>query len=99
MVFDALAFIFGPFFTFNLWIFHFTFGKFFLYALGNLLMDLVFAYPLNKLFQKIGHYKLKKFNSTIIFLISYSLAILNYAFQKFIEKPNSSQLTNPKSSE
>jgi len=99
MVFDALAFIFGPFFTINLWVFHLTYGKFSLYAIINLIMDLVFAYPLNKLFQKMGHYKLIKFNSTILFLISYSLAMLNFAFQKLIEKPNPSMLTNPKSSE
>ncbi len=99
MIFDALAFILGPFFTMNLWVFHFTYGKFSLYALCNLIMDLVFAYPLNAFFQKIGHYKLKKFNSTIIFLISYSLSLLNYGFQKFIEKPNSSKCSNSKSSD
>ncbi|MCM3567236.1 hypothetical protein [Neobacillus mesonae] len=99
MIFDALSFIFGPFFTTNLWVFRFTYGKFFLYAFCNLIMDLVFAYPLSALFQKMGHYQLKKFNSKIIFFISYSLALLNYAFQKFIEKPNTSESTNPKSSE
>lgn len=80
-VFDSLAFIFGPFFTINLWVFHFTYGKFSLYALCNLIMDLLFSYPLNAFLQKIGHYKLKKFNSTILFLISYSLALLNYVFK------------------
>jgi len=97
MVFDALAFIFGPFFTINLWVFHFTYGKFSLYALCNLIMDLIFAFPLSALFQKIGHYKLKKFTSKTIFLISYSLSLLNYAFQKFIEK-NNTELTEPESS-
>jgi hypothetical protein len=90
-VFDTLAFVFGPFFTINLWVFHFTYGKFPLYAICNLIMDLLFAYPFNAAFQKIGHYKLKKFNSTILFLISYSLSLVNYGFQKFIEKPNSSK--------
>lgn len=97
MIFDALAFIFGPFFTINLWVFHFTYGKFSLYALSNLIMDIIFAFPLNAFFQKIGHYKLKKFNSKIIFLIFYSFSLLNYAFQKFFEK-NNSELTNPESS-
>lgn len=87
-VFDTLAFVFGPFFTINLWVFHFTYGKFSLYAICNLIMDLLFAYPFNAVSQKIGHYKLKKFNSTILFLISYSLALLNYVFQKSIEKAN-----------
>lgn len=87
MFFDALAFIFGPFFTINMWVFHFTYGKFPLYALCNLIMDLIFAYPFNTFFQNIGHYKLKKYDSKIIFTIFYSLALLNYGFQKFIEKP------------
>lgn len=60
---------------------------------SNLFLDLVLAYPLNTLFQKIGFYKLKKFNSTIIFVISYSLALLNYGFQKFIEKPKYPELS------
>ncbi|WP_338379096.1 hypothetical protein [Enterococcus faecium] len=99
MIFDAIAFIFGPFFTMNLWVFHFTYGKFSLYAICNFIMDLVFAYPLSAFFQKIGHYQLKKFNSTILFLISYSLALLNYGFQMFIEKPSKPDLSKPKSSE
>lgn len=82
-VFDDLAFIFGPFFTINLWVFHFTYGKFSLYALCNLIMDLLYAYPLNALFQKIGHYKLKRMTSTALFIKTCSLALLNYGFQKF----------------
>lgn len=99
MVFDALAFIFGPFFTINMWVFHFTYGKFSLYAFCNLIMDLIFAFPLNALFQKIGHYKLKKFNSTIIFLIFYIFSLLNYGFQTFMELPNLSKENDLKSSE
>lgn len=94
IVIDALAFIFGPFFTTNLWVFHFTYNKFSLYAFSNLIMDLIFAYPLNALFQKIGHYKLKKFNSTTMFMISYSMAFINYGFQKFIEKSNLNSKAN-----
>jgi len=99
MVFDALAFIFGPFFTINMWVFHFTYGKFSLYAVCNLIMDLIFAFPLNALFQKIEHYKFKKFNSTIIFLIFYTLALLNYGFQTLFEQPNTSKGSDLKSSE
>lgn len=88
-IFDDLAFIFGPFFTINLWVFHFTYGKFSLYAICNLIIDLVYAYPLNALFQKMGHYKLIKFNSTVLFLKTVLLSLLNYGFQKFIKKTNS----------
>ncbi|SFL48125.1 hypothetical protein [Salibacterium qingdaonense] len=86
MVFDALSFIFGVFFTINLWVFHFTYGRLALYVVVNFLIDLLFAYPLNKLFQKIGHYKFKNMNAAAMFIISFSLALVNYGFQKFIEK-------------
>ncbi|RLL43595.1 hypothetical protein D8M04_11745 [Oceanobacillus piezotolerans] len=86
ILFDAIAFIIGPFFFANLWVFHFTNGRFSLYALTNFVMDLLFAYPLNTLFQRIGHYKLLKFHSRTLFLISYSLAFVNYAVQKFMER-------------
>ncbi|UJL46197.1 hypothetical protein KFZ58_17870 [Virgibacillus sp. NKC19-16] len=89
-VFDDLAFIFGPFFTINLWVFHFTYGKLPLYALSNFILDLVYAYPLHSLFQKIGHYKSKKITSKVLFIKTYSLAFLNYGFQKFIGTTNSS---------
>lgn len=88
LIFDDLAFIFGPFFPINLWIFHFTYGKFSIYAICNLIMDLLFAYPLSALFQKIGHFKLNKLNAAGLFLVYYSLAILNYGFQLFMEKDN-----------
>ncbi|WP_019152693.1 hypothetical protein [Robertmurraya massiliosenegalensis] len=87
MIFDALAFILGPFFTINMWVFHFTYNRFPLYALVNLVSDFIFAYLLNPFFQKLGHYKLKNYTSTIIFIIFYSMALLNYAFQKLFEKP------------
>lgn len=84
MIFDALAFIFGPFFVLNLWVFHLTYKKFPLYVCSNFILDLVFAYPLSTMFQKIGHYKLKRFNSSILFLISFTYSFLNYGFQKWI---------------
>ncbi|MGG0891668.1 hypothetical protein [Cytobacillus horneckiae] len=86
MVFDTLAFIFGPFFTINLWVFHLTYGKFSLYALSNLIMDITFAYFLSPFFQRVGHYKLKKFTATTVFIIAYSFSLLNYGFQKYIER-------------
>lgn len=89
LVFDDLAFLFGPFFTTNLWVFHLTYGKFPLYTLTNLVIDLLFAFPLNSLFQKIGHYKLKKISSLGLFIFYYVLSFVNYGFQKLMEKPSS----------
>lgn len=84
LVADALGFIFGPFLAINIWIFHLTHKKFLVYTLVNLLMDFLFAFPLNAFFQKVGFYKLKKFTSIHLFLISYALSFFNYWFQKYI---------------
>lgn len=86
MVFDAIAFIIGPFFTTNLWVFHFTYKKFTLYALTNLVFDLIFAFLLSPFFEKVGHYKLKKYSRKTIFIIFYLFSLMNYAFQILFEK-------------
>ncbi|TCJ02215.1 hypothetical protein E0Y62_20290 [Cytobacillus praedii] len=87
LIFDDLAFIFGPFFTINLWVFHFTYGKFSLYTLTNLVIDTIFGFILNPFFQKLGHYKLKNMNSFGLFLFYYLFSFINYGFQKYYEKP------------
>ena len=94
LIFDDLAFIFGPFFTINLWVFHFTYGKFSLYSLTNLVLDAIFGFLLNPLFQKVGHYKLKNINSFGLFLFYYLFSFINYGFQKLFEKPSTSKDIN-----
>lgn len=84
LVADALGFIFGPFAAINIWIFHLTQKRFLVYTLVNLIMDLIFAFPLNAFFQKVGFYKFKNFTSIHLFIIAYGLSFLNYWFQKFI---------------
>ncbi|KAB7672018.1 hypothetical protein [Bacillus sp. B1-b2] len=81
---NTLNFIFGPFFAINIWIFHLTNKKFILYTLVNLVVDIVFAYPLNILFQKVGFYKLTKFKSIHLFLTAYIFSFVNYWFHNYI---------------
>lgn len=83
---NALTFIFGPFFVGNIWIFHLTYRKFWLYTLINFLMDITLAYPLNFLFDKYGLYKLKKFKPIHLFLTAFSYSFLNYGFQRLMDK-------------
>ncbi|WP_257391446.1 hypothetical protein [Cytobacillus gottheilii] len=85
-VYDALSFIFGPFFAINMWVFHFTNGRFLLYTLINLVMDLIFAFGLNIFFENIGAYKLKKFKPKHLFYTAYAYSFINYGFQKLVEK-------------
>lgn len=83
---SAFTFIFGPYFVGNIIIFHYTYKKFWLYALLNGITDLLLAYPLNHFFEKLGFYKLKKVNQTFLFLSAYLYAMLNYGFQKILDK-------------
>jgi len=87
----ALAFVFGPFIVGNLWIFHLTYGKFWLYTCLNLFMDFLLAYPLNKLFQALQIYKLKKFKSIHLFLTAFPYSLLNYGFQLILDKNQKDQ--------
>ncbi|MGG0737069.1 hypothetical protein [Niallia taxi] len=83
---NALTFIFGPFFVANLWTFHFTYGRFWVYTIFNLLFDLVFAYPLHYFLDKLGLYKLKKVKPIFLFYTAFAYSMLNYGFQMFLDK-------------
>ncbi|MGV3466341.1 MAG: hypothetical protein ACO1OT_13740, partial [Heyndrickxia sp.] len=56
------------------------------YTILNLLMDFLLAYPLNKLFQALQIYKLKKFKSIHLFLTAFPYSLLNYGFQLLMDK-------------
>lgn len=88
-VINDMSFILGPFFIGTIWIFRFTFGKFWLYILVNTLMDLFLAYPINWLMQKLRVYKLVNFKSKHIFYTSISFALVIYGFQLFLTRSKS----------
>ncbi len=88
-------FVFGPFIFLTIWIFKFTFGRFWLYLLTNTFADLLLAYPLTSFFEKFNIYKLKKITRFQVFLIAISSAIILYIYQLFINDT----LNNRKESE
>jgi len=64
--------IFGPFFIGSIWILKYTFGKFKIYLLVNLIIDSLFTYIGMDLFKKIGYVtlvRLTKFQLSVVFLI------------------------------
>ncbi|MDQ1002593.1 hypothetical protein QFZ28_002993 [Neobacillus niacini] len=87
--FTELSFILGPFFVGTIWIFRLTFGKFWLYALTNILMDSFLAFPANWVFQKLKVYKLVNFKPKHIFYTSICYALIIYGYQLFITSPKS----------
>lgn len=83
---NGLTFIFGPYFIGNLWIFHLTYRKFWLYTLINLFLDYTLAFPLNAFFEKVNLYKLKKIKPIHLFLLSLGYSFVNYGFQLVLDK-------------
>lgn len=64
--------IFGPFFIGSIWILRYTFGKFKIYFLVNLIIDSLFTYIGMDFFKKIGYVtlvRLTKFQLSVVFLI------------------------------
>lgn len=85
-IINDLSFIVGPFLAGTMWIFHFTFGNFKRYALFNLIMDLLFSYPLNYLFQRLDLYKLVNFKSNHILMFFTSFSFIIYGFQQITKR-------------
>ncbi|MBI0577496.1 hypothetical protein IEC97_08995 [Neobacillus cucumis] len=80
-IFNDLTFIFGPFIVGTLWIFHFTFGNLKRFFIVNLIIDALFSFPVNYLFQRLNLYKLVKFKPTYIFLSFIGFSFIIYGFQ------------------
>lgn len=97
-IYNILSVILGPFAVGTLWIFHLTFGKFWLYSLTNLIQNLIYAFPILNFLDKINFIKYVKFTRIHHLIASMSFAFIIYGFQSFLEKPVSTglQLFNKK---
>lgn len=81
----AYLLLFGPYLVMNIWVFHLSKGKFLLYALINIVADLIYAFPVLAIFKKLDVFKIKV-KSINFFLLILSDAFLNFGFQKVFEK-------------
>ncbi|WP_226671401.1 hypothetical protein [Metabacillus litoralis] len=85
-VLGELPLIFGPFFVGSFWILKYTYGKFNLYMLVNIIIDSFFTYFTLEWFKKIGYVslvRLTKFQLSLLFLVK---SVLMYGFQVLYEK-------------
>jgi hypothetical protein len=85
-VLAELPLIFGPFLVGSLWIMKYTYGKFNLFLLINIIIDSFFTYFGLNWFKKIGYVsliRLTKFQLSIVFLIK---SLILYGFQFVYEK-------------
>jgi hypothetical protein len=87
-IFTELCFVLGPFFVGTLWIFRLTFGKFWLYMIVNGIVNALFAFPMNAIFEKLKVYKLINWKPKTIFYVYITYAAIIYGYQKFINRSN-----------
>jgi hypothetical protein len=85
-VLAELPLILGPFFVGSFWILKYTYGKFSIYMLVNLLVDSFFTIFMLNWFKKIGYVTLIRFTRFQLSLLFLLKSILMYGFQYFYEK-------------
>lgn len=85
MAHTAFLLAFGPYIVLNLWFFYLSKGKFLIYTLINFVGDLIYSYPILALFRKLKIFNIKVQSKYFFFLI-FTNALINFTFQKVIEK-------------
>ncbi|KAA0563179.1 hypothetical protein F0342_14260 [Bacillus sp. CH30_1T] len=85
-VLAELPLILGPFFVGSFWIFKYTYGKFSIYFLVNLIVDSFFTIFMLNWFKKIGYVTLIRFTRIQLSLLFLLKSVLMYGFQYCYEK-------------
>ncbi|KKI88860.1 hypothetical protein WQ54_29305 [Bacillus sp. SA1-12] len=87
--------IFGPFLVGALWITKYTFGKFYLYVILNIVVDSFFTYFVINWFKKIGYVtlvRLSRLQLSILFLVkSFVMYGFQYLYEKYLTRHQSHQ--------
>ncbi|OAS82117.1 MULTISPECIES: hypothetical protein [Metabacillus] len=82
-----ITFVFGLFFTINLWVFKLTYKRVWLYIITNVFADFLFAYPITTLAEKFKIYKMVRMKRKHLFYLSLFVALLNYLYQFIVVEP------------
>jgi hypothetical protein len=79
--------VFGAFPVITLWVFHFTYGKFWKYLITNIIIDFMFAvFPLHYLFQEVLNiYTLVTITPWWRFLLFVFFSLIIYVYYKWQE--------------
>jgi hypothetical protein len=93
-VLAELPLILGPFLIGSFWILKYTFGKFQIYFLLNLIVDSFFTIFMLNWFKKIGYVTLIRFTRLQLSSLFMIKSILMYGFQYYYEKIFSGRVKN-----
>ncbi|MFC4801814.1 hypothetical protein ACFPA1_20995 [Neobacillus sp. GCM10023253] len=83
---NEFPFLIGPMLVISLWILKWSYGNFKKFIMLNAIGDVIFVFPITRLFTKIKLYRLVKFNEFQFFLYFFYKAFLLYGFQGLFEK-------------
>lgn len=89
---NILSIVLGYFSLGCLWIFHLTFGKFWLYLLVNLTNNLVYAFGIIPILEKINFIKYTKFTRIHHIIVTMTYSLILYWYQLNYDKPSSTYL-------
>ncbi|WP_280771749.1 hypothetical protein [Salipaludibacillus daqingensis] len=79
--------VYGPYLVIVIWIFHFTFGKFWMYLIVNILLDGGFMYIVYPVLQRVGLVSSDSTMSTIVIVaMMIGFALIIYLYQLWQEK-------------
>jgi hypothetical protein len=87
-IFPVIAyvpFVYGSFLAGTLWIFHFTFGRFWVYLLTNIVVDFLFMFPANYWLESAGFYELVNRSNWNIFIDFVIMSVIIYGYQLWQE--------------
>ncbi|MCU9614868.1 hypothetical protein OEV98_15090 [Caldibacillus lycopersici] len=86
-IYNLLSLLVGAFSVGTLWIFKWTYGKFWLYLLINVAQNILYAFPIISFFEKMNFIKYVKFTRIHHLIVSLSYSLILYVYQWFLEKP------------
>jgi hypothetical protein len=89
---NLLSIVLGYFSLGCLWIFHLTFGKFWLYLLINLINNFAYAFGIIPILEKLNFIKYVKFTRIHHIIVTMTYSLILYGYQMFFDKPDSTYL-------
>jgi hypothetical protein len=80
------SYLLGFFFIVTIWIFKLTYGNFVKYLLTSIGANLILAFPIIKLFTRVGIFEFKRLRPKHFFLLTSLSSIVIFWYQRLIER-------------
>jgi hypothetical protein len=81
-----VPFVYGMFFIGTIWIFHFTYGRFWLYLLTNLVIDAMQIFIFSRYMFQGWLYRLVNITELQVYILMVSISVMIYGYQMWQER-------------